>query len=556
MQNNKEQQDKGSIRKESTDVLIVGGGAAAGRAAVEASKYGVKVVLVDKGKFGRSGSSPFATAMSVSFPNEVDRNNNWERFVDDVVQSGCGLANPALAAIMAQESVPRFHDLEAFGGRFQRLRHEQTARVRAMGQSIPRSHPIDFRIGDYPLVLRKEALRRGVKTYEGVMITRLLTNKSGAACGAMGVSSQGERYLFAAKTVVLACGSATKLYPFSSPAFRTTGDAMALGLRAGATAVDCEFTELTLTPVLNGLPLSSGGIGVMVRWGAKYLNSKGERFMERYDPVNLEAANRAKVVEAVYQEIQAGRGPVICDFREISKEKMEEKQGRENPVLAHKRRFVEALGYFPWAIVIHRLLGGLAVDEFGQTMVGNLFAIGESAGGIHGAARVAGNAVLETQVFGARAGSQAARIAARQHRMVSLPEDQIEAETQNLNRLLAPSETSSTAAHITDAVQQTMDQHVNVFRTEEGLTRAVSKLEELRKESDERLRDPNIIAALEARNLALVGEMVAKAALLRRETRGCHRRADFPWTDNEHWQKHIGIRLERDGELHLSGLPV
>lgn len=545
-----------SMKKESADVLIVGGGAAAGRAAIEASKHGVKVVLVDKGKFGRSGSSPFATAMSVSFPNDVDPINNWERFVDDSVVSGCGLASPALAAIMARESVARFNDLEDFGGRFQRLRYEQTARVRAMGQSIARSHPIDFRVGDYPLILRKEALRRGVKIYEGIMINRLLTSKNDAVCGAMGVSREGERHLFAAKTVVLACGSATKLYPFSSPAYRTTGDAMAMGLRAGATAVDCEFTELTLTPVLNGLPLTSGGIGVMVRWGAKYLNSKGERFMERYDPVNLEAANRAKVVEAVYQEIQAGRGPVICDFREISKEKMAEKQGRENPVLAHKRRYVEALGFFPWAIVIHRLLGGLAIDEFGQTSVENLFAIGESAGGIHGAARVAGNAVLETQVFGARAGRQAARIAARRKRMASLPEDQIQAETQELNKLLARSENSLTAEQITEAVQQTMDQHVNVFRTEGGLTQAVSKLAGLRRESDERLRDPNIIAALEARNLAMVGEMVARAALLRRETRGCHRREDFPLIDNEHWQKHIGISRGKNGELELFDIPV
>ncbi|MDP2645154.1 MAG: FAD-dependent oxidoreductase [Desulfobacterales bacterium] len=536
-----------------TDVLVIGGGAAAGRAAVEAAKYGLRVVLVDKGRFGKSGSTPFTSAMAVSFEKDEEE-NTWQGHIQDTLSAGNGLASRRFAEIMVKESLQRLNELEEFGAVFQRHADGRLMQNKAMGQTVPRSTHIDFSKGDYMDVLRREAFHRGVRVYEQTMVASLLGNGE-KVDGALAVSKSGEMYFFSAKAFVMGAGSATKLFPYASSVLKTTGDSTCLGLACGAQAIDMEFTELTLTPLLRGVPLSIGGIGTMVRWGAKYLNAAGERFMERYDPIHLEGTERSRVVTAVFKEIKAGRGPVICDFSEVPKDKVIHQTGYENPLLLHKRKSLEKTGQLEWTIVIHRLLGGLAVDENGKTGLKNLWAAGEAAGGIHGAARVAANAVLETQVFGARAG-RAAALTASQMLLPTVTPKKLNATVTKLRSLEGkPSMPALSARRLTEKVQHIMDAHANVVRNGTDLEKGLEQIREIRQNKMPLVKGP-VIEVLEAHHLAMTAELVLTAAFERRETRGNHRREDYPQRDDVNWQRHIGLSLADDDSIKIESVPV
>lgn len=242
-------------------------------------------------------------------------------------------------------------------------------------------------------LLRAEAERREVHIHEGIMITKLL-QRNGRVIGAIGVFGNGELCIFSAKAVILAAGGANRLYPhididISDPKYRTTGDSFSLAFTAGAFLIDMEFAQFRDYPP-----------GV-ARFGGKYLNVLSERFMERYDPEASEKAPRAKVVQALYREIKAGHGPIIWDMEGVR----EEERGMSLVKRFAGQRQVEV------TIDFQRLLGGARINERAETDVAGLFAAGESSGGIHGAGRMQANSFLETQAFGAIAGSNAAALA-------------------------------------------------------------------------------------------------------------------------------------------------
>ena len=516
-----------------TDVLVIGAGAAAGRAAVEAAASGVQVDLVDKGKFGESGSSPICLS---GFSSTFNKEDNPESFFEDWARSGGYINDRNLVWEAITQSQEAIEGLEAMGTEF--LKNPDGSRLlyRGAGHTVARGLTIKF--PNVVAILRIEAEKRGAHVHEGVMITKLL-KENNRVIGAVGISKSGDFSFFGAKAVILAAGGANRLYPniasktvegerFIDPKYRTTGDGFSLAFAAGAPLIDMEFTQFRDSP-----PGAA-------RFGGRYLNVLGERFMEKYDPQALEKAPRSRMVEAIYQEIKAGRGPIMWEVKGI-------RETEANLPIAKNYVNEQEVEI---TIDFQRVLGGARINERAETPVMGLFAAGESSGGVHGGDRMQGNAFLETQVFGANAGRNAAALALHiERKNIKIADvDEEEARIGCIRGNIDPLE-------ITQIVQETMWEQVGVTRHRVSLSDAIAKFEQIREEMVPRLSGDDLFAALETTNFVLTAEIVARAALTREETRRTQIRTDYPTTDNDTWLKHVCIN-SRGKEIIVSTMPI
>jgi succinate dehydrogenase/fumarate reductase flavoprotein subunit len=514
-----------------TDVLVIGGGGAAVRAAIEAARAGVRVDLADKGKVGKSGSSPGAL---VGFAARMGKDDSDRLFFQDWLKASGNICDQNLVWEAVTRSGKEVQELEKMGLEFMRnsdgslFLSMRTAHSAARGLMVKSEGPEHTNVVK---VLRAEAEKRGVNFHEGVMITRLL-KKNGRVIGATGIDQQRTFWVFSAKTVILAAGGANRLYPniadgIDNPMYRTTGDAFSLAFYAGAPLVDMEFSQFRDSPPAGPL------------YGAQYFNALGERFMEKYDPKALERAPRYVVSGAIYREQQEGRGPITWKVIEGQVAKSRAPVGHE----------YSTPGSVEITLQFQRLMGGAHIDVKAVTPVDRLFAAGESAGGVHGGDRMQSTGFLDTQVFGANAGRNAASLAKDSER-IDIGTSLVKKEQDRLAGMggdLDPVE-------FTRLIQNTMWENVGVVRDKINLQKAIVKLEEIRKESCPRISNADIFASLEAANLALAAEIVARAALTREETRSAQIRSDFPLT-SDGWVKHVCIN--RQGEdIKVSTIPV
>jgi succinate dehydrogenase/fumarate reductase flavoprotein subunit len=514
-----------------TDVLVIGGGGTAIRAAIEAAKAGVRVDIVDKGKVGESGSSPRAL---VGFAAMIGKDDSDRLFFQDWLKASGNICDQNLVWEAIIRSSKEVQELEQMGLEFMKnsdgslFLSMRTGHSAARGLMVKSEGPEHTNVVK---VLRIEAEKQGANFHEGVMITRLF-KKNGCVIGAFGIDQKKTSCVFNAKTVILAAGGANRLYPniadgIDNPIYRTTGDAFNLAFYADTTLVDMEFSQFRDSPPAGPL------------YGAQYFNSLGERFMEKYDPKALERAPRYVVSGAIYREQQEGRGPITWKVVEGQVEKSRAPVGHE----------YSTSGSVEITLQFQRLMGGSHIDVKAATSVDRLFAAGESAGGVHGGDRMQSTGFLDTQVFGAIAGKNAATLSSECERIdidTSLISEE-QARLASMRGDLNPSE-------LTRIIQNTMWEKVGVVRDRTNLQKAIIELEELRKESLPRISNIDIFASLEAANLALTAEMVARAALAREETRSAQIRSDFPLTSSE-WVNHVCIT--RKGEdIKISAIPV
>jgi len=513
-----------------TDVLVIGGGAAAARAGLEASNLGVDVTLVDKGSLGNSGSSP-RCLLGICVPLAVD--DSPETFYEDWTRVSGGISDQPLIWECTSNAAANILQLTESGLDFAKERSGNYYLYQGAGHSRPRNLTIQYKRPGTNLmtVLGNKMKRRGGRILEEIFITKLL--KTGdAVTGAVGISSRGDVILFRAKAVVLACGGANRMYPCNpdwirDEIYRTTGDAFALAFHAGATLVDMEFPNFRESP-----PGATRG-------GGKYFNARGERFMERYDPVALEKAPRQLTVSAIYTEMREGRGPV---YWHIDKDLLQRDPSMSQRFGGRKR---VKLG-----IEFQRLLGGVRINERAETDVPHLYAAGESAGGVHGADRMQGTSFLETQIFGARAGYHAARLAS-QTGDADIDMRHAEEETariKGINGVIKPS-------HLRKEIQETMWEEVGIIRSTDSLLKAAATVSRLKEEQIPRLSGKNIFTAVECLNMLLTADLIIHSALKREESRGSHRRKDFPDTNNIYWQRHVAIRKINE-EIAMTTIPV
>lgn len=562
------------MRTRTCDVLVVGTGGAGCRAALSARAAGADVILMAKGQMGRCE----LTAMTMPGFGAVLPGNprdSLHNFFLDTVDGGAYLNDQDLVRRLAEGSEEAISFLESLGVRFDR-RADGTfmfySGVEHTRTGTPRQLAVDDCMGRaFYNVLSREIGRSGVRLLEDVFATALLTDGD-RVLGLVALDMRtGTPLLIWAKVVVLATGGVVGLYQVRTGHPRDTGDGHALALRAGVALKDMEFIQSN--PAAFFYPESIRGV-VVPGWylvmdrGAKYYNGQRQEFLHHYDPERRENTTRDIKARAIHLEILAGRasehGGVYLDFTGAHLDAPLEDYLAENApfLLGYLRHiglppdviFAKPMEVGPAA---HYSCGGIAINDMTETSLPGLLAAGEVTGGVHGANRLGNNAMTDIFVFGKIAGERAAELA----REIPSPEPSpaMEAraaeEVSRLERTLSsePPEPIRPAA-LRAEIESIMSTNVGFGRDHAGLERAIDRLAQMREEklprvattSSSHVMDYDLIETLELANLLDVGQAIARAALHRTETRGCHNRLDHLVQKDDEWLVHLLVR--REGE--------
>ena len=539
------------IKTISTDVLIIGSGGAGSRAAIEVDDAGLKATIVSKGLSFRSGCTGMAEGGYNAVFKTVDKDDSIEAHIKDTMKGGSYLNDKELVEILVNESPKRLIDLENYGALFDRQESGEIDQRPFGGQTYRRTCYQGDRTGAELLnALKEEIIKRGIDCIEEVMITSLVTDKN-QVIGATGLDLKDSSLIyFKAKSVILASGGAGQLYPVTSNPFQKNGDGFAIAYRAGANLVDMEQIQFHPTGMV--APESKKGVLVTeaVRAeGGKLINSEGERFMSKYAPEKMELATRDVVARSIYQEIIEGRGTenggVYLDISHLDDDYIDEKL--ETMVLQFDNVGVdikhEPIEVAPTA---HHFMGGVKINPDASTSLENLYGAGEVCGGVHGANRLGGNALADTQVFGKIAGVSASQAAKGSE--LKTNDEQVKAEASRIESLIKKG--SIKPQEFKNNIKKLMWEKVAIVRDEKTLNEALKELLDMQKDledldvSDKTQYNTDLVTALEVINMVDICILSVKSAILRRESRGAHYRSDFPETNDE-WKKSIVMNKEK-----------
>jgi succinate dehydrogenase/fumarate reductase flavoprotein subunit len=530
-----------------SDVLIIGAGGAGMYAALAAARGGARVLLVDRSLIGRGGATVMAQ-MTVAVALGSEQPDHWTNHLQDTLEAGRGLCNPALSQLLCEDGVECILEMEGWGVGWAR-ENGRIRQVHAPGHDRPRCVYVDF-LNTGPAVsrtLRTQLIRTPeIRRVGELLITDLVVN-GGACVGALGVhETSGETVAIAAKATIVATGGLTRLYQRNSASANMGGDGYALALRAGAELIDMEFVQFF--PIGHLAPRLVGMDPIMwdpfrYKLGGRLLNGAMEEFTERYGTREDGRYVLARDVAtyAICKEVEAGRGSphggAWLSFQHCGEPELRAAFG---PVIDRLAKNGIDLTRMPIEVapMAHYHMGGIRVDSALATSVPGLFAAGEAVGGANGANRLSGNAVTEALTFGRRAGRSAAAFAAHT-KLHAFPLKDV--ETEPCSKDLNP------AAELV-ALQATMSNDVGPFRTRAGLERALSHVESLREvcarlAAPRETMDAEWIDWMDLRNMRLVAECVTRAALNRTESRGAHQREDYPQAAPD-WQAHQVIQDE------------
>ena len=533
------------IKTISTDVLIIGSGGAGSRAAIEVDNAGLKATIVSKGLSFRSGCTGMAEGGYNAVFKAVDKDDSIDAHIFDTLKGGSYLNDKKLVEILVNESPKRLIDLENYGALFDRQESGEIDQRPFGGQSFRRTCYQGDRTGaELMNALKEEIIKRDIECIEEVMITSLVTDGD-EVIGATGLNLKDSSLIyFKAKSTILASGGAGQLYPVTSNTFQKNGDGYAISYRAGADLVDMEQVQFHPTGMVS--PKSKRGVLVTeaVRAeGGILLNSEGERFMSRYAPEKMELATRDVVARSIYQEIIEGRGTenggVYLDISHLDDDYIDETL--ETMVLQFENIGIdiksEPIEVAPTA---HHFMGGLKINTDASTSLKNLFGAGEVCGGVHGANRLGGNALADTQVFGKIAGESASK--ACKNTELKTNDEQVNQEASRIDSLIKKG--SIKPKEFKDNIKNLMWENVAIVREEKTLNEALKQLLEMQKDldnldvGDNTQYNTDLVTALEVINMVEICILIVKSAILRRESRGAHFRSDFPESIDE-WKKSI-----------------
>ena len=539
------------IKTISTDVLIIGSGGAGSRAAIEVDDAGLKAIIVSKGLSFRSGCTGMAEGGYNAVFKTVDKDDSIDAHFSDTLKGGSYLNDKKLVEILVNESPKRLIDLENFGALFDRQESGEIDQRPFGGQSFRRTCYQGDRTGAELLnALKEEIIRRDIECIEEVMITSLVTDGN-QVIGATGLNLKDSSLIyFKAKATILASGGAGQLYPVTSNTFQKNGDGYAISYRAGANLVDMEQVQFHPTGMV--APKSKRGILVTeaVRAeGGILINNEGERFMSKYAPEKMELATRDVVARSIYQEIIEGRGTekggVYLDISHLDDDYIHEKL--ETMVLQFENVGVNIKeGPIEVAPTAHHFMGGLKINTDASSSLDNLFGAGEVCGGVHGANRLGGNALADTQVFGKIAGESASK-AAKESELKS-NDEMVQKEASRIEGLIKKG--SIKPKDFKNRIKTLMWEKVAIVREEKSLNEALGQLLEMQKElgdlnvGDEKQYNTDLVTALEVINMVEICILIVKSAILRRESRGAHFRSYFPESKDE-WKKSIIINKNK-----------
>jgi succinate dehydrogenase / fumarate reductase flavoprotein subunit len=579
------------------DAVIVGAGGAGLMAALHASQ-GVRTAVITKLHPLRSHTGAAQGGIGAALGNlEEDR---WEWHAFDTVKGSDYLADQDAVEILCQEAIEAVIELEHMGLPFDRTAEGKIAQRPFGGhtnnetkQPVRRACHAADRTGHMILqTLYQQCLKNDVTFFDEFELLDLVAD-DGAIRGLVTLEiATGELHLFHSKAVLFATGGYGRVWHITSNAAALTGDGNAIILRHGFPLQDMEFYQFHPTGIYRmGILITEGVRGE----GGVLINSRGERFMERYAPTIKDLASRDVVSRAIYLEIEAGRGIngqdyVYLDVRPETVNRYFEADGKTNPDGTPRRITAEDierklpdiadfvrtyLGVdpvkepMPVQPTAHYAMGGIPTNVEGQvlrdahgTPAPGVYAAGECACvSVHGANRLGTNSLNDILVFGRRAGRHMAHYC-HEHELETLPLEPVMALERRLDHLRA-SRGGVRAADLREKMQKVMMQHVGVFRAQEGMQKALDEIRRLQRESqhiqiDDRGQrfNTDILEAFHTQHLLDLAEVVTICALARTESRGAHAREDYQKRDDDHWLKHTLAFRRPDGSIALQYKPV
>jgi succinate dehydrogenase / fumarate reductase flavoprotein subunit len=588
------------------DVVVIGAGGAGLRAAIEARMAGKRVAIISKSLFGKA-HTVMAEGGAAAAMGNVNSKDNWMVHFRDTMRGGKFLNNFRMAELHAKESPERIWELETYGALFDRTKDGRISQRNFGGHEYPRLAHVGDRTGlelirtlqqKIVSLQQEDKAQYGdydarIRVFAECTITELFT-ADGAICGAFGYFREsGEFVLFETPAVVLATGGVGKSYKVTSNSWEYTGDGHALALRAGAKLINMEFlqfhpTGMVWPPSVKGILVTESVRGD----GGVLKNTEGKRFMFNYvpdvfrkqyaeteaeadrwytDPDNNrrppELLPRDEVARAINSEVKAGRGTKAGGvYLDIASRLPAEQIRKRLPSMYHQFKELADVDITAAPMEVgptcHYVMGGIEVDpDSAAASVSGLFAAGECSGGMHGSNRLGGNSLSDLLVFGKRAGEHASSYVDSLKALPKVKSGDVEAATE---AALAPlnRQGGDNAYALQHELQEIMGDLVGIIRREHELTSAIKKLADLRERvanvsaTGGRRYNPGWHLALDLRNMLVVSECTAIAALEREESRGGHTREDFPKMEPK-WRKvNLVCGVGAQGEVTLEHQPV
>jgi len=545
------------------DVLIIGAGLAGQRAALAAADGGATVGIISKVHPVRSHSNAAAGGINAALNPE----DTWESHAFDTVKGSDYLGDQDAIEIMCREAPNEILHLEHLGVTFHRNERGELGTRAFGGASQARTYYVADITGQALLHVLYEQLMKysdRVDSYEEWFTTGLALDADGNCCGAITRNIRnGSLEVFHAKNVILATGGAGQAFQPTTNALICTGDGIAMAYRVGAPLMDMEMIQYHPTTLAeNGFLITEGARGE----GAHLYNALGERFMEKYAPNKMELASRDVVSRAEQTEINEGRGfpdgTVSLDITKVPKKR----------ILEALREIVNIGKDFAGVDItrepirikpgMHYIMGGVKTDIDGATSIPGLYAAGECACvSVHGGNRLGANSLLDTLIFGRRAGEHAAA-RAQGMSMPAVAPGRLSEEQAMMDAIIARERTGRRVSEIKHELGETMNRYCAVFRDEAGLRAGLEIVRRLKEEAgsayiDDRgtVFNQDVLGAIELGYMLDCAESMVMAAIERKESRGAQYRTDFPDRDDAQWLKHITVS-RNGGEPSIDYAPV
>ncbi len=559
------------------DVVIVGGGLAGCRAALEIKRLNptIDVAVVAKTHPIRSHSVAAQGGIAAALQN-VDPKDNPKAHAYDTVKGSDFLADQDAVDILTKEAPEVIIELEHLGVLFSRLEDGRIAQRAFGGHSHNRACYAADKTGHAMLhELVSNLHRNQVKIYDEWYVLRLILEEGTAKGVVMYQIATGQLEILRAKAIMFGTGGYGRVYNTTSNDFACTGDGLALSAKAGIPLEDMEFVQFHPTglyPV--GVLISEAVRGE----GAYLINSEGRRFMEDYAPSRMELAPRDITSRAITLEIRAGRGVnldgsaggpfVYLDLRHLGREKIMSRI----PFCweeAHRLVGVDAVEEpMPVRPTVHYCMGGIPVNTDGRvrlsadTLTEGFFSAGEcSCVSVHGANRLGSNSLLECVVYGRRTGKSIAKYVEKRAFPVFNPDIYLQDAKEEITALLTKKGTIR-IGQLRQQFQDCMTQHCGVFRTEATMREGIKQIGELKRKYEQIYLDDRgdcwnteLIEAWELQSLMVVGEIILTSALNRQESRGAHSREDFPQRDDQNFLQHTLAYYSPSG-IDIDYMPV
>ena len=574
------------------DIIVVGAGGAGIRAAIECSMRGLSTGLVCKSLLGKAHTVMAEGGVAAALGN-VDSRDHWKVHFRDTMRGGKFFNNWRMAELHAKHAPDRVRELEEWGAVFDRTDQGLISQRNFGGHRYPRLAHVGDRTGlEIIRTLQDKGVHQGFEIYMECACLDLIKS-DGRISGMVGMwRESGSFVVFKAKAIILATGGGGKCWKITSNSWEYTGDGYGMAYEAGAELIDMEFTQFHPTgmvwpPSVRGTLVTEGVRGE----GGILINNEGRRFMFENIPERFvaetadtqeeaarwlagdrdarrppELLTRDVVARAIRKEVKAGRGsPHGGAFLDIATQRSSQDIVRKLPSMYHQFKVLAELDITTETMevgpTLHYFMGGVRVDADTQmTRVAGLFACGECAGGVHGANRLGGNSLSDLLVFGKLAGEGAFEYVQSEKKPTALDSEQvitiIKTATNILNR-----ETGENPYLLHESLQEVMQSDVGIVRTESLLNQGINKLSGLWnkyktvKAAGASQFNPGWHEALALRNMLITSEAVARAALMREESRGAHTRVDFPDEQDEWLKYNVVIKKNKDGTMGLEKSP-